>query len=292
MTDRKQLLNNVVSAMGDALKKNDFFAEDATVADEDGEVFIVIPGKTDSLRVDSTGVKLILSSVDEDGKQKALLTTLLDPETADKKDCQSAARECAEVLRERYGKNDGEAKQSKNKTVSTAQAKAGLAAFDPNTLANKLSALFPELRAAYQENLDRHGEFFSEEFFKKQHGAEPILAVIRRRDNQRVKKLFSLLNDIYENGTSEVQSVIVVSILGQLNNDEELIAYLLDYMCDDMQAPVIHVNRLLATAKGKRLLKKMENPPKYKPPKKKKSFMSDLMAQSAAQGGAQTPMPF
>ncbi|MDR3345477.1 MAG: hypothetical protein LBT21_07835 [Oscillospiraceae bacterium] len=291
MTDRKQLLNIVIAALDESLKRSGFDGAKGVSVQEDGDAFFAeISGGNAALRLEHTGVKLIFSATEGD-ETKELLVTLLDPETAEKADAQSAARECAEALRERYGKKKGIQDKKTNKTVSSAQAKAGLTAFDPNTLANRLSVLFPELRPSYQENLDRYGEFFSEQFFRKQGGAKPILAVIRARDSQKVKRLFNLFNDIYENGTSEVQSVIVVSILGQLGNNEELLSYLLDYMCDDMQSPVIQVNRYLATAKGKRALKKIENPPKYKPPKKKKSFLSDLMAAGAAQG-PQAPMPF
>ncbi|MDR1409539.1 MAG: hypothetical protein LBJ12_04585 [Oscillospiraceae bacterium] len=291
MTDRKQLLNTVLSALDEPLKRNGFEGAKGVNVQEDGDaIFAEFSGESATLRLEQSGVKLILTATEEDASRE-LLVTLLDPETAEKADAQSAARECAEALRERYGKKKGTQGKKGSKTVSAAQAKAGITAFDPNTLANRLSVLLPELRPAYQENIDRNDEFFSEEFFKKQGGAKPILAAIRTRDNQKIKRIFNLLNDIYENGTSEVQSVIAVTIFGQLNNDEEALSYLLDYMCDDMQSPVIQINRFLATSKGKRALKLMDNPPKYKPPKKKKSFLSDLMAQSAAQG-PQAPMPF
>ncbi|MDR0884589.1 MAG: hypothetical protein LBN05_08300 [Oscillospiraceae bacterium] len=291
MAERAQLLNEVASAMADALKKYGFSPPKALTLQEDGDaLFAEIPGEKGTLRLSHSLVKLTVTVTSKDTEAE-LLVTLLDPETAEKRDAQSAARECAEALREQYGLKNIQT-DKKNKTVSAAQAKAGIVAFDPNTLADRLSVLIPELRPLYKKNLDEFGEFFSEEFFQKQGGAKPVLDVIRQRDKQKVKKIFSLLNDIYENGTSEVQSVICVSILGQLGNDEELLLYLTDYMCDDMQSPVIEVNRYLAGAKGKRARKKMENPPKYKPPKEKKGFLQELMAQSAAQQGGAAPMPF
>ena len=286
-----KLLGDVLAGMDNSLKSYGFSgAKDITLQQEGDSSFAEISGSKGDLRLEHEGVKLILTTSDE---ATPLMVTLLDPETADKNDVQSAARECSEALRERFGKKS--VKQNKgnpaNKTVSAAQAKAGLAAFDANTLANRLTALFPALRAAYDENLKQNGEFFAEEFFKKQGGAKPILDAINRRDKQKLKRLFNMLNDIYENGNADVQSVIAVTILGQLNNDEEKIADIIDFMCDDMKTPVIYVNRFLATAKGKRYLKKMENPPKYKPPKQKKSFLSEIMAAGQA-GQPQAPMPF
>ena len=51
-----------------------------------------------------------------------------------------------------------------------------------------------------------------------------------------MKKLFGLLNEIYEDGTNDIQGLIAVSILGALNNDQELLANCVDFMCKDMSA--------------------------------------------------------
>ena len=93
-----------------------------------------------------------------------------------------------------------------------------------------------------------------------------------------MRKLFNLLNEIYDDGTNEIQDIIVVTILGQLNNDQELLANCVDYMSVDMTSPVIQVNKYLAKSKSARM--RLENPPKYKPKKKKrKSVFSTLTNQ-------------
>ena len=92
-----------------------------------------------------------------------------------------------------------------------------------------------------------------------------------------MKRLFNLLNEIYEDGTNETQSLIAVTILGAMNNDQEMLAACVDYMSDDMMSPVINVNKYLASAGGKGARMRLENPPKYKPAKaKKKGIMSML----------------
>ena len=93
-----------------------------------------------------------------------------------------------------------------------------------------------------------------------------------------MKKLFNLLNDIYEDGTNETQSVIAVTILGSLENNQELLANCVDYMSEDMTAPVINVNKFLYSKSGKSARMRLENPPKYKPakPNKNKGMMSRL----------------
>ena len=98
--------------------------------------------------------------------------------------------------------------------------------------------------------------------------------------------MFQILNEIYEDGTSEVQDLIAVTILGQLGNDQILLARCVDYMSETMAPPVIEVNKYLASSKKARKL--LENPPAYKPKKEKKPGMfAQAMAQS---GGMQPPM--
>ncbi|HZK38880.1 MAG TPA: hypothetical protein VFD23_01860, partial [Clostridia bacterium] len=75
---------------------------------------------------------------------------------------------------------------------------------------------------------------------------------------------------IYEDGTNEIQSLIAVSILGSLGNDQDLLANCVDYMSKDMLSPVIQVNKFLASKSGKGAKMRLENPPPYKPKKAKR----------------------
>ena len=67
---------------------------------------------------------------------------------------------------------------------------------------------------------------------------------IRENDPQKMRKLFNCLNEIYNDGTNEVQSIIVITILGSINNDEQLLANCVDYM-QDMTLAVIQANKYL-----------------------------------------------
>ena len=96
-------------------------------------------------------------------------------------------------------------------------------------------------------------------------------AAIKENNPVKMKKLFNLLNDIYEDGTNETQSVIAVTILGSLENNQELLANCVDYMSEDMTVPVININKYLYSKGGKSARMRLENPPKYKPAKAKKN---------------------
>lgn len=217
---------------------------------------------------------------------KKLVASLL-PEKGDEKDVKYVVNELTDSLNDRFGKKAAVKKTAAKKaqqTVSKNAVKNG-SSYDPNTLASKLCLVFPELREPYRQNIEDYGEFMGEKFFTE-YGTEKVINAIRQNNPQTMKRLFQILNDIYENGTNDTQSLIAVTILGELNNDKILLARCVDYMSETMAPPVIEVNRFLSTPAGKRAKKKLLNPPAYKPKKKKKpGFLSQMMAG----GGGMTP---
>ena len=224
------------------------------------------------------------AALEEGGKK--LVATLL-PENGDSRDVKYVANEIADCLNERFAKKVAVKKNGTTKapqTVSKTAVKNG-SYYDANTLASKLCLVFPELRDLYKQNIAEYGEFLSEKFFTE-YGTEKVISAIKQNNPQTMKKLFQILNEIYEDGTNDTQSLIAVTILGELNNDQILLARCVDYMSETLAPPVIEVNRYLASAAGKRAKKKLLNPPVYKPKKKKKP---GLLAQMMAGGGGVTP---
>lgn len=217
------------------------------------------------------------------------ISACLFDETTDDRDLKYAINDFAETLSAKYGEKKPLAKKTQQKaqqTVSKAAVKNG-SFYDQSTLASKLCLVFPELRPAYKENIAKYGEFLGEEFFTK-YGTAKVIAAIKENNPQTMKKLFQILNEIYEDGTNDTQSLIAVTILGELDNDQILLARCVDYMSETMAPPVIEVNKYLASMGGKKAKKKLLNPPAYKPKKEKKqSAFMQAMAQS---GGMQSPI--
>lgn len=224
---------------------------------------------------------LLSETVDDDGEYvdyKTVSVSLLDPETCDETDVSSISGEVSDTIMSKYCKPASAPKVKAPKTVSKAAARSGQVFYDANTLANRLTAsLYPEYREAYNANINKYGEFLPEEFFAQGCGAA-VLATIKENSPAKMKKLFNLLNEIYLDATNETQSLIVVTLLGQMNNDQELLANCIDYMCDDLTVPVIRVNKFLASGAGKKSVELLKNPPPYKPKKAKKSggFMARM----------------
>lgn len=208
---------------------------------------------------------------------------LLDLDDCDEKSLKSLCNEINDSLNEGYGVKTAKTVKKAPATVSRADVRAGMS-YDANTLANKILLVYPELKDAYKENFEKYDQFLSNEFFT-QHGNSYILATIRSGDAQTRKKLFKILVDMYQNGSSETQNLICVTILGEINNDPDMMDVCRSYIDDDdFYETLKAVNELLASGTGKRLREKLNNPPKYKPEKKKGGFMANMLDASAMQG--------
>ncbi len=229
----------------------------------------------------------ISTTVDGEGNftdYKEVSVSLLDAETSDDKDIRSISGEISDTVMSRFCKTEVQQKTKAPKTVSKAAARSGNVYYDANTLASRLtSSLYSQFRTAYNENIAKYGEFLPEDFFAQGCG-DAIMNTIRRNDPAEMKKLFNILNEIYPDATNETQSVIAVTILGQLGEDQTLLANCCDYMCDDLMGPVIKVNKYLHSARGKRAKAKLKNPPTYKPKRvKKPGLMQRMMSASQQQ---------
>ncbi len=259
------------------------FSQSGELNVSDAEAAAVYSGDKGALQIKYTGERVeVYSAEDADSlaaSPKRLIVSLL-PEDATDKDVRYVTGEVSETLNDRFGTKAPVQKKQGQKmpqTVSKAAVKAG-SFYDPNTLASKLCLVFPELREPYKANLAAYGEFLAEEFFET-YGTPCVVAAIRENRPATMKKLFQTLNEIYEDGTNDTQSLIAVTILGALDNDQILLARCVDYMSETMAPPVIEVNKFLASPAGKKAKKKMQDPPPYKPKKKKKQgFLSQMMA--------------
>lgn len=249
---------------------------------DSGRITVEYKGENKALKMEHFNNKITLLGVAKEGEILSsdfsqLSLSLLDAETADAKDVKYIVNEFSETLVEHFGTHAKKPVKSKLPTpVSKAAAKSGSVSYDPNTLANRFTAIYTELRDEYKANCEKYGEFLPEDFFMN-HGTPAVLETIKENNPQKMKRLFNLLNEIYEDGTNETQSLIAVTILGAMNNDQEMLAACVDYMSDDMMSPVININKYLASAGGKGARMRLENPPKYKPAKAKKKGMMSML---------------
>ena len=284
MADIYTALAEIINGLGETLKECGFTAVipegvekgELPAVTDSGRIVIKFKGENKALKIEHFNEKITLYGASKEGEildsdYTKLSASLFDETNYDTKGVKYVVNEFGETLAETFGsKATKPIKQKLPTPVSKAQAKSGAVSYDPNTLGNRFTTVYPELREEYKANCEKYGQFLPEEFFVN-YGTPVVLETIKENNPQKMKKLFNLLNDIYEDGTNETQSLIVVTILGQMNNDQEMLAACVDYMSDDMMSPVINVNKLLASGSGKSIKMRLANPPKYKPGKDKKN---------------------
>jgi hypothetical protein len=285
----------IISGTKDIMGENGFAvvnANDPVVTDGEHS-YVDFAGDKGKIRVDIFGNQAILyytdvnadEATDDDFKKASANYFNLDE--FDQRDLKSLCNEFNDTVESKFGSSKASAQGGSKKpaTVSKAAVKSGAQFYDPNTLASRISAIYPELKPYYQENYDKYGELLAEEFFEN-YGAAPIINTIRYGSDSEMKKVFKALNECFEDGTSDVQGVIAVTILGKMNNEERLISRAKEYMCDETNELVVLINQYLASGKGEKIKEKLKNPPPYKPKKQKKpGFFSQMMAAGNAQGG-------
>ena len=215
---------------------------------------------------------------ESEAKWNTVSKTLFELEAIEERDAKSTANEISDEITSLFAarKKVDLDKIKMPKAVSRTKAKNGAINYDTDSLANRFGVLFPDLKDEIKRNIAAYGEFLPETFFME-YGTPRVLDVLRNGSDAEVKKMFKMLNEVYEDGTNEVQDIIGVTILGEMKGDKELMARADKYMIEYMAGPVHEINKL--TAKNNRLTKKLKNPPPFKPKKEKNMLQNALTGQ-------------
>ncbi len=252
----------------------------------DSSKYLAFSGEKGKIRIlySDNKIRLLTASADatsEDDSDYTLSASyLLVIEEYNDKDVKSVANEITEDLSESFSSKQLAKKQQvkAQATVSRSAVKNGSSLYDATTLAMRLATIYPELKDLYKNNIETYGEFLCEDFFTKDVNPR-VFATLKESNPQKIKKLFNILNEIFDDGTNEVQDIIIVTMLSSYELDTKMHQCILDYASDSLVEPFIRVYKYLKSSKSARM--RLANPPKYKPKKakKKKSMMSSLMGQ-------------
>lgn len=136
------------------------------------------------------------------------------------------------------------------------------------TMALRIEAIYPEIKGEVDKMIDRYGVFLPEEYFEKY--ATPLIAKsIKEEDRQTLKKVFKTFNKFYSEGSSNVQSLIVVSILGlSIIKDETLMKKCKNYMDEGLQSAVVSLVDYLGKHNPDKYMSEYNSPKPYKPTRK------------------------
>lgn len=262
-----------------AVKENGVKAGEISVFKDGDLEYVRYSGNGGSYKVvlHPTGNILTLECSGDSSDQaeyKEILKSLFNPSDIEERDIKSLVNELTEELAPLYKETKKDLSAVKlPKSASKSAVKNGIVSYTETDLATRFAdqyGLKDEAKGIVME----YGELLPETFFME-YGTPLVMETLRSKDDAKLKKMFKLLNDVYENGTNSVQDIIAVTILGEMKNDPQLMETADKYMCEYMSEPVHQVNKIIGKSS---LQKKLKNPPPYKPKKKKKpSMMSSLM---------------
>ncbi len=167
----------------------------APVFTEDDSAYLEFTKDDITVRLVSHDNLLDITEKAGDGEFVKTESNLLDLDTFEERDIKSLCNEICETVISSYGKKAKQVQKKAPQTISKTAAKNG-ASYDENTLASRISTLYPELKDAYKENFQKYDEFLGEDFFVN-HGNAYIMNTIRSNDYVTLKKIFKILSDIY-----------------------------------------------------------------------------------------------
>lgn len=260
-------------------------APEAPIFKENDTTYVAYTGEKGRIRIVFKKNQLALhcATADEtdtpDDDMKRISLSLLELEEYDERDLSYIFDEFTDSLMNTFkAKRELRGDVKMPTPVSRSKAKNGNQYYDAVTLGSKLGGIYPELKEEYKTNVSEYGEFLPEEFFTK-HGNKFITETIRENDKQKMRKLFNVLNEIYDDGSNDTQSLIGVTILGTiLSENPELLSNAEPYFGDVMKEPVTEIIKYLSSPRSKGAKMRLQNPPIYKPKaKKKKGFFQEMM---------------
>ncbi len=252
------------------------------VTTEGNKSVVMYRGESGRMRIEYADSKLSLfiaradeSDAPDDDMPRASLN-LLDLEEYDERDLKYIFEEYIETIEKSFIGKSANTNKKLPTPVSRTQAKSGALSYDANTLGDRFTKIYPELREEYKKNVELYDEFLAEDFFVK-YGNAVVIETIRENDKIKMRKLFNLLNDIYDDGTNDTQSLVAVTILGvSIAENPELLEKAQPYFGETMNQPVNEIINYLSKSKSARM--RLQNPPLYKPKKeKKKGMLSSMM---------------
>lgn len=285
MLEKNYALNLIMKGIEGTVKKAGLEVEypegvrppELPITVKGNKTIIMYRGENGRIRIINEGEQLALhiatanqSDAPDDDMPRVSLS-LLDLETFDERDLKYIFEEYIETIEKSFNFKTTATGKKLPTPVSRTQAKSGAVAYDANTLGDRFTKLYPQLRDEYKRNIEMYDEFLAEDFFVN-HGNEIFISIVRENDKTKMRQLFKLLNDIYEDGTNDTQSLVAVTIIGaSISDNPELLKNCEEYFSDTMREPVTEIIAYLSKSKGAKL--RLANPPIYKPQKQKKKGM-------------------
>ena len=214
-----------------------------------------------------------------DGEWKTAAETLFDPgeDDWDEKATKSVANTICEAVASSFGTDcvfagktaKTGAKEKETKVIDVTEAvsskkskknKEAASQYDIITFTNRMETIFPDLKGEMLKNIDKYDIYLPEEYFETLITPR-VMKALRENDRPLLKKLFSAFSTFYNEGDNDMQSLIVVSILGMnLSKEEDLLKNCEKLMDENLLNALTPVLKYLKTGGAKKRISSFASP--------------------------------
>ena len=203
--------NVVESKVKNALNKNEFSEQfiESGVIFVSNSVSYKIEFKEEQKKFELSKNKSNKDSLSENWK--LLSTWLFDPNENTVADAENIANDFIETILSNSNKQVKKAAKRNDTNEGV----------NPMFLMNRFVSIFPELKDDIKEEKEYYNEFRFVTFTKEKI-VPRVHNFISTNRKDKIKKFCNLLNDMYEQGDLDVQSIIMVVILGSISDDKQV----------------------------------------------------------------------
>lgn len=196
-----------------------------TTTDRDTENFCCFDNQKEFYEIIKKDQKILLKKYNNiENKQdfKILSSWLFEEDKITQKDINTISTDFIESVNNSEVKNKSNFKKSAKKNNDERNV-SGL------FFANRMATIFPEIKSEIQEEKEFYTSFRTVNFTRKII-LPKINEQIEQKNTSILKKLGKVFNDLYENGSLDVRSVITMVILNNINMD-----VFREYISDDLK---------------------------------------------------------
>lgn len=259
----KKAFELVVARLEAALTEQNFVRQTVEIKDESGRIALFTSeGIAYSVLYDNKKKRFELRTcamTDQgpDNEWKTLATWLFDPEVDTEREAESIANDFVETI------------QGPKRTAVVQQAvkkkkKDDEGNVDPLFFANRLVAVFPELKDEVKEEKEGYERFRGVTFAKEKILPKLLMLAQQDIETDRLEKMYTVLSDAYSVGDLDVRGIITMVLLNSIEQQQAVAR------AEEMLSP-----ELLKAWKNSRKFKGKNIKPEKK--KKEKKFMADTL---------------
>ena len=211
-----QALDRILEQLNGIIDTADFKAnEDKTEFKNEKLAFKISHNEEKKLLI------LDVASVDENGEvgEYQNASSWLFENEEDLRDADSAGMDFFDTLKGKVGLKN--TRINRNGEIAMPSKEKSGSSYNIEAFCAKILAIYPQLKEVYKSHITTYGTFLYVDFFKTQV-VPYIEALLNENNKKNLKKVFSVLDDLYVNGDRTVQNVVVgVVLCGAVKDNEE-----------------------------------------------------------------------